>query len=168
MAWTTTTNVSTGDPLPASTFNNQVLGNLNEIYAGRRFGYVTRTTDYAVSAVSTSAAADVFASDITFTADGTSTYWVEFGCALVECGATASSIVAIHLVDGSGNDIYRVALTGQAGNRAPVFTRTPYTPASGSRSVNIRAFYSASAGTLKGDTAGYAPIWMAVYGPDLT
>lgn len=152
---------------------SQNLANVvDAVFASQKqLAYIARGTgsasNYSASTTSASTAADVFSSDITFTADGTSTYWIEFYCALVEVGATAGSAVIVSLTDGGTNELQRIALVGQAGARASAFVRTPYTPASGSRTLNVRAWNVASTGNLFFGSP-YAPGYLSVYGPALT
>ena len=172
MAWTTPATFVSGAILTAAQMNTNVRDNTNALYDSiRRLAYVTRgaagTDNYTVSAGSTGAAADIFASDITFTADGTSTYWVEAYFGLVEVGASAGSEVIPVLVDGTGTDIFRVAVIGQASVRTSFHIRIPYTPAAGSRTINMRAYRATSNGTLYCGAPGPAA-YLAVYGPDLT
>lgn len=172
MAWTTPRTWVAGNILTAAQLNTDVRDNTNALYdSQKRLAYVDKgtggTSNYTASATSVSAAADVFASDITFTADGSSTYWVTFYCSLVEVGATAGSAVIVSLTDGGTNELQRVALVGQAGARASAFVRTPYAPSAGSKTLNIRAWNVNSTGTLYfGGT--YAPGYLGVYGPDIT
>jgi hypothetical protein len=171
MPWTNPETFTAGQTLTAASMNI-VSENTRVLYASQqRLAYIARGTsgadNYSASATSVSGASDVFSSDITFTADGTSTYWVTFYCPLVIVGATASSSVSVSLTDGGSTEVQRVALFGPAGVGASALIRTPYAPASGSRSLNIRAWNVASTGTLTfGGT--YAPGYLAVHGPDIT
>jgi hypothetical protein len=171
MAWTNPTTVSAGSVLTASKWNDEVKGNLDDVYAARRLAYVDRgasgASNYTVSSSTFGGAAEVFSSDISFTANGTSTYWVVFYCPLVIVGSTASSSVTLSLSDGGSNEIARIGLFGVAGLGVPALIRAPYTPSSGSKSLNLRAWNQVSNGTLTFGSP-YVAGFLAVYGPDLT
>lgn len=152
-----------------------VISNLTGGGSNYRLGYQSRTTAYGPGS-SIANAGDVFTSDITWTADGTSTYWIEFYCPFAYSGVAAGSTIELFLVDGSGNSLgrFHVLDQGDGTRRAydSIFVKFPYTPASGSRSVNIRATYGTSSDAALSAGAGGAgvemPMWMAVYGPALT
>jgi hypothetical protein len=160
---------------PAAFWNEQVRDNTDALYQSiRRIGHVTRgasgADNYTVSATTVGAAADVFSSDITWTADGTSSYLIEAFFPAVVIGATATSGVNILLVDGSGTEIARLSEQYQANGEMvnPVNVRFYYTPAAGSRSINIRATRQTSNGTIRmggGAAPGYAPGLLSVFGP---
>lgn len=172
MAWTTPTTFVSGAILTAAQMNTNVRDNTNALYDSiKRLAWQTRgsagTDNFTVSDTTSPGSADIFSSDATWTADGTSTYWVETYFSIVEVGATAGSEVIVTLVDGAGTLIYRLGVIGQASVRHPLHIRVPYTPASGSRSVNVRAYRSVSNGTMYAGSPG--PIaYLAVYGPDIT
>lgn len=143
-----------------------------------RLAYQTRTTDYAISSNTLAGAANVFASNLTWTADGTSTYWLELYTALIASGYTGiSASNSVFLVNSSGTSLGQIALSEKnnvAGERAygSMFVKFPYTPSAGSTSVNIRIQYNSgdNTGTFYGGTGGvgtYMPSWCAVYGPAL-
>lgn len=172
MAWVTPSNVATGDVLTASKWNQDVVENTSVLYTSiRQYGYQTRTTNYAINQTAIASAANVFSSSITFTADGTSTYWVEFYSPQVDTGNAATNAIQIELTDGGSNTLGTLAyLATPAANimRVSVLAKVPYTPASGSKTLNVRAIYAGSAGTLYGGAGGsgtYQPCWLAVYGP---
>jgi hypothetical protein len=128
-----------------------------------------------ISAATIGAAADVFSSDITWTADG-STYRIYLYIPTIETGQTANSFVSVHLVDGSGNDLGRMGYVGYAdGTRSALqgaFNAfTLYTPSSGSVSINIRMIQSGSNGNASfgaGGAGANMSGYLAVYGPDIT
>lgn len=171
MALVSVSTVSTGDVLTATNFN-KLVGNSNDLFAARRLGYQTRTSDYTVNQTAVNASASVFASSITFTADGTSTYWIEFYASQVQTGTAATNIVAIHLSDGGTTDLGRMALVetpAASRNKVPVFAKIPYTPSAGSRTINIAAYYAGGTGTINAGTGagGTMPAWFSVLGPAL-
>jgi len=171
MPWTTPETFTAGQTLTAASMN-AISGNLNALYAPtRQLAYVTRgasgTDNYTVSDTSSPGGTDIFSSDASWTADGTSTYWVEVYFSIVECGASAGSEVIIHLVNGSGTSIYRLGVIGQASVRHIFHVKVPYTPAAGAAAVNVRAYRAVSNGTMYAGSPG--PVaYLAVYGPVLT
>lgn len=177
MAYTPPTTVTAGSVLTASRYNADVVENVSQIYNSiQRIGQQTRATDYTANQTALASAGDVFSSDITWTADGTSTYMIEFYCARVATGgAGAGAATQVHLVDGSGNDLGIIGIVvtpAAAAMSAMMFARIPYTPASGSRSINVRAIYITSGnGLLYAASYGSGtpvPMRLSVYGPDLT
>lgn len=183
-AVTTGTIICTSSTRPASPFAGQKIWETDTskeyTYTGsawiqtgpapRRLAYVTRgsagTDNYTVSDTTSPGTTDIFSSDASWTADG-STYWIETYFSIVEAGSSAGSEVIIHLVDGSGANIHRLGVVGQASVRHPLFLRVPYTPSAGSAAVNIRAYRSVSNGIMYAGSPG--PVaYLAVFGPDLT
>ena len=155
-----------------------VIGNATGGGSNVRLSYQTNTTNYAVNQTVLASASDIFSSDLTWVADGTSTYWIEFYTSLQATGyAGVSAYTRIYLVNGSGADLGTIALTevnGVSGQRAygSVHVKFPYTPSAGSTSINLRAVYvnGDNTGTLYGGAGGagnYVPMWCAVYGPAL-
>jgi len=180
MAWTNPATATAGSTaLTAAFWNEQVRDNTNELYGSiRRLGFQTRTTDYTINTATLASAADVFSSDITWTADGTSTYWIE-GQVQGYTGDTAGQFVEVFLVNGAGtalNRAYLIAYNMVTGQRLFGTGRfsIPYTPSAGSVSINVRAVYNAASNgaALQASAAGagttYSPMWLAVYGPNLT
>lgn len=176
MPWTTPETFTAGQTLTAASMN-AISGNLNALTGARRLGFQTRTSNYTAEQSAVSSAADVFNNDITFTADGTSTYWVEFYCGRVVSPNTSGVFAWIVLTDGGNNGLGTLGIVfnnAGTGFQIPVSTRAPYTPAAGSRTVNVRivfgeasgmVFYGGSGGTSPGDMF---PMWLAVYGPETT
>ena len=155
-----------------------VIGNATGGGSNVRLSYQTNTTNYAVNQTVLASASDIFSSDLTWVADGTSTYWIEFYTSLQATGYTGeSAYTRIYLVNGSGADLGTIALTernGVYGQRAygSVHVKFPYTPSAGSTSINLRAVYvnGDNTGTLYGGAGGagnHVPMWCAVYGPVL-
>ena len=172
------TDFAPGDILNAAQMND-IGENLEFIYTGVvRLGFGTRTTDYVATATTTAAAADIFSSDITFTADGTSTYFVEFYTMRVINPGSSGPYLSLMLVTGAGTALGSMGLVlgtppGAQGSQAPIHLKVPFTPAAGSTSVNIRGVRSGADFTIAGGNGGTAltdpfPMWMAVYGPDVT
>jgi hypothetical protein len=163
--------------LTAAFWNENVRDNSNAVYQSvQRLGYIQRTTDYNASTNSYTTAADVFASDLTWTADGTSSYQIEFYCPYTFTDIIVDTYLALHLVTGAGGDLGQIAFTGpvQVTNKRAYGTinvKTFYTPTAGSASINIRGV-SASSGTavLSPGTGfgGRVPMWLAIYGPNIT
>jgi hypothetical protein len=177
MAFVTPTNVTVGSVLTASKYNQEVVDNVTEIYAARRLGLETRTTNYTANQTALASASNVFSGSITWTADGTSTYWVEFFSPRVIMPNNAGTFFTLNLVDGSGGGLGMAALVfnnNTTGFQVPLSVRVPYTPAAGSRTVNFRAVKngtgdpSIQAGSGGSGLLDALPMWFAVYGPELT
>lgn len=175
MAWTNPETFTAGQTLTAASMN-KISENVTALSGSRLLGSRTRTTNYT-SDQTTLSMANMFDTGITWTADGTSTYWVEFYCPRLVLPNTGGAYVTLCLVDGSGNGLGAAALilSGSAtGNQMPVYARVPYTPASGSRTINFRAPYGTAAnavwygGSGGATTSDLLPMWMAVYGPQVT
>ena len=147
------------------------------IYQGvQRLAFGTRTTNYSISSTTLAGAADAFASDLTWTADGTSSYRIEAYWPFIESAQTANALIQMWLVDGSGTGLGRLGYVGYAdgtrsGAQGAVNPSYFYTPAAGSTSINMRMIYengpgNASAGA--GGSAANVPAYLAVYGPTIT
>ena len=176
MAWTPPkTDFDPGDVLTAAEMN-AIGGNLEALYVPiQRLAYQERTTTFSVTSTTDPGTTDVFASDLTWTADGTSAYQVVFFCENMATGTTANADVTVNLVTGGGTDLGRLAVVGVGdGTRAhynTVYAVRWYTPAAGSASVNVRAWRNLANGNLNAGAGGPGttmPMWMAVYGPALT
>ena len=176
MPWTTPGTATAGEVLTAAFWNTNVRDNTNELYGSiRRLGYVTRTTDYSITANTVGAATDLFSSDLTFTAIAATAYRVEFYCPYLSTGTGAGDNARIHLCDGSGNDLGLMSFVGNGdGTRRAenqVFAIYNYTPGAGSISLNIRPIKGGGNGNLGGGTGGSGqnmPAYLAVYGPAIT
>jgi len=176
MAYVTPGTVAAGDVATAAAWNvltNDVIA----IYEGvQRLAFGTRTTNYSISSTTVAGAADAFASDLTWTANGTSSYQVEAFWPFIETAQSSSSFVEIWLVDGSGTGLGRLAYIAYAdGTRSAAqgaFSPSYfYTPAAGSTSINIRMITNTTAGNATAGAGGAAanvPAYLAVYGPTIT
>ena len=132
----------------------------------RRFAYTTRTSTLVCSGTSFATGTEVFASDITFTADGTSTYWVEFFLPGFNTDGT-THVTYFGLSDGSTTQIGLLTQYSLvAGFFGSTIQRFPYTPAAGSRSLNVRCWVSGSSSTIYAGVSGadFGPAYLAVYG----
>jgi len=160
-----------------SGIDNQLTTQYNSI---RRLDFQTRTTDYAVNQSVLSSAANLFTSSLSFTADGTSTYWIS-GQVQGYTGDGVGEAVEVFLVNNAGTSINRLAFIGYnqvLGQRIVqvVPFSIPYAPSAGTVTLNIRATFSTGArngAALQGSTANagssfFPPMWLAVYGPNLT
>ena len=178
MALVSPTTVTVGSVLTATQWNSEVKGNLDEVYASRRLGFQTRTTAYTANQThaNIASAGNMFSSDITFTADGTSTYWVEFYCCRVIAPNISAAWSGIYLTDGGSTTLGLMSILfngASIGFQLSCHARVPITPSAGSFTINTRAAASTSSFTWQADTGGSDsldafPMWLAVYGPDLT
>lgn len=140
----------------------------------QRLGYVERTSNYSVNSSSLAGAANFFSSSITFTANGTSTYVVEYFAYRCDTASGANGTVEPIVVDGSGNAIRQVGFVGVGDGTRPaygtIYTRVPLVFGAGSQTINLRwIFGNAGNGTIfAGNTATTPPSYLAVYGPVLT
>jgi len=149
--------------------NLSAFGGALPIYPGGTVytAEVSRTTNpSAITNNSFSTVPDVFASNLTFVADG-STYIVEFYCAGVS--NTNISTTYFGLSNGSTTDLGTlglVTISGANHNESAYFQRT-YTPAAGSVSLNIRAYTDAGSTTLScgangAGSSGRPPMFLRV------
>jgi hypothetical protein len=136
----------------------------------RRYGFQSRTSDFTVNSTTVAASGNVFSNFITWTADGTSTYKVEFWAYIRTDTGNASS-VNVHLVDGSGNAItgsewFQLGFVDNGQSmRAPCYAVHYITPSAGSYSVNVRATYTWWYGTIHGSAS--RPAYLTVTGPGI-
>jgi hypothetical protein len=178
MAWTTPGTAVAGDVLTAAFWNSNVRDNSDALYQStKRITYIQRTTEYTSTATAVASASDVFSSDLSWTADGTSAYQIEFYCPFSYTGTILDNSLAVYLVNGSGTSLGVIAVTGPSAvssKRAysPIFVKTFYTPAAGTASINVRGVSSAGsdAGLVAGTATGTERVamYLAVYGPDIT
>jgi len=178
MAWTTPGTAVAGDVLTAAFWNSNVRDNSDALYQStKRIAYIQRTTEYTSTATAVASATDVFSSDLSWTADGSSAYQIEFYCPFSYTGTILDNSLSVYLVTGSGTSLGVIAVTGPAvvsTKRAysPIFVKTFYTPAAGTASINVRGVSSAGsdAGLVGGTATGTERVamYLAVYGPDIT
>lgn len=177
MAWVTPTDVAPGDAILASLYNQDVVANTNALYQSiQRLAYIERNSNYTVDQATIAAAADVFSSDLTITADGTSAYLFKLWIPNLTSGSSSGAQVVVSFVNGSGTDLGIIANpdtkpSGAVQNHVSLHAEFYYTPSAGSQSFNIRARRNVSNGTLTagaGGAATFLPMWFAIYGPAQT
>lgn len=178
MAFTTPGTAVAGDVLTAAFWNSNVRDNSDALYQStKRITYIQRTTEYTSTATAVASASDVFSSDLSWTADGTSAYQIEFYCPFSYTGTILDNNLAVYLVNGSGTSLGIIALVGPSqvsGRRgySPIFAKTFYTPSAGTASINVRGVSTAGsdAGLVGGTATGTERVamYLAVYGPDIT
>jgi hypothetical protein len=169
MAFVTPTDVTVGSVLTASKYNQEVVENTKVIRDSIiRLGFRTNNTT-ATSATTVGAAADVFATDLTWTADGTSAYVVEGYIPLLDTAAVIGAFAQVFLVNGAGTSIGIAAMVTRPDTALPAtaspFFRTFYTPAAGAAAVNLR-LVAPNTATATGSSG--LPMHLAVYGPPTT
>ncbi len=136
--------------------------------------YIERTTDYVFTATTIATSTDMFSSDLTFTADGTSSYLVVFYSGAGQSHTGASGVISVFLTDGGNNGLGKMTShqhDGAAEISPGGIAQRYYTPASGSRSLNVRATVNNATGTLlmsDGNGTNNMPGYLAVFGPILT
>ena len=175
MAWTTPGTATAGDVLTAAFWNTNVRDNSNALYgAVRRLAYIERTTNYSITATTIATGTDMFSSDLTFTADGTSSYLVAFYAGSYSSHSGSGGVVELYLTDGGNNALGRFSQQqiNTTGNLPGSGVRQRYyTPASGSRSINIRGIVNSGTGTLgmgDGVSTNDMPGYLAIFGPIIT
>lgn len=175
MAWTTPSTYVAGAILTAASLNTNVRDNTNALYSTvQRLAYQQRTTDYTAQGTEPGTNGNIFASNLTWTADGTSAYRVEFFACQMSTGSTAGSEAFISFVNSAGTSLGRMYNVGVAdGTRSAsngVYISWYYTPTAGAAAINARGWRSNSDATIRGGASGagnYVPMFMAVYGPAL-
>jgi len=168
MAWTPTSNVTAGSVLTASGYNDQVLGNLNELYTTvKLLGVRTRDTNLSVAVPNTT---EVFSSDLTLTTVNGVSYRFEFYCPNL---VTANGGYAeFKLTNGSGTVLTRMGTFGNVAIETAAFCVAYYTATGTSTTVNVvlsaggTGTQTARAGNGSGDTLPL--MWLRVFGPDLS
>ena len=169
--------VAAGDVYTAAAHNIQVNNVIALQSAIRRLDYQASTATYTISTTMTNLATapEVFtAADVSFTADGTSSYAVEFYYPQIVCATNAGYNIWIVLCKGDGTALGTLAnVTGNTGQRLPggVF-KFFYTPAAGTQTLNVRCVQetgggngSLPQGATTGYTGSFTPMYLAVYGP---
>jgi len=171
MAWTTPRTWVAGAILTAAEMNVDVRDNENALYdSQKRFAQGTRTTQYDFTATTVALSTDIFAADLAWTADG-SAYKLEFFCPRLALGGTAYA--EVHLVNGAGTDLANWCIALTSGLQTPLHLVYYYTPSAGAQTVNVRGVTPGGGGTCTlfggaGGAATIAPMFMNVYGPDIT
>ena len=145
---------------------------MNAVYSDiKRIGYVQRTTNYTASSSSFAGAADVFASNISFTADGTSTYRIELFVPEVTNEAGTRAFRAALSLNGTQTGRSVLAYSPTASISVSGKVERYLIPAAGATTVNFRFYHDTGQTTaIAGDGTGanVYPMWMAVYGPIIT
>ena len=121
-------------------------------------GYVERTTSQSVTATTFAGASEVFATDLTYVADG-SPVVVEFYAPQVAVGGT---YIVMNLSNGSTGDLGQIAYAASSGTAK---TEYRYTPSAGVQTLNVRAWVQSGTGTLSGGAGGsgqFPPILLRV------
>ena len=169
MAWTAPkTDFASGNILTAAQMN-AIGENLNALTLGRRLGIQERTTDFTVNSATIAGSADIFASDLTWTAVAAAVYVVQFYAPRINAGS--GDYVSINLVTGTGTGLANLWTSSSL--QTPAFTSYHYTPGAGSISINCRATRNVSNGSINAGSGGsgifdWAPAYLAVYGPVTT
>ena len=141
----------------------------------RRLAYTTRTSTYTASSQTVGSAADIFASDLSITADGTSAYRFVFFAPDVYHENGNNTAIYVALVKGDGTFIGLIGSRGRADGTATghsaVSANFLYTPAvSGTQTFNARAYYVTNNGggnPVVNPTTDLA-ISLAIFSPDIT
>ena len=164
MAYVAPSTVSSGDAVTAA--NHNII--VNDVIALREastyVGTQTRATGYTCTSTTVAGAADVFASDITFTAVSGKLYAFELSGQHWFAPSTSSNC-DVYLVNGSGTALYRMAFLRSAGGTiwCPLNLKHLYAAGSGSVSFNIRGVSSSSDAVL--DPGTDQVLRFTIYGP---
>ena len=171
MAWTTPGTAVAGDVLTAAFWNLQVRDNFND-HESRFKSYgtaVTKTSNTNSTATTFAAASNVFASNLTFVADGTSSYVVEFNSPLVYINSAAQVVVSL---GNSGTELGIMGLAVLGTNTGiPFNCRFLWTPTAATYVLNMRFYLSGAGptatiygGTGTGGAGTYMPAYLRVTG----
>lgn len=173
MAWTTPGTATAGEVLTASFWNQQVRDNTNALYDSvRRLGYQERTSSVTTANTSWATASDAFSSNISFTADGTSTYRFYLYVAGISTGGAARAIYTGLNISGTQFGRTGAIYLSSAGfEPGPLIFDRFLVPSAGAKTVNFRFWHDTGACTAvagDGTSNNILPMFMAVYGPILT
>jgi hypothetical protein len=177
MAYVAPTVRSAGDAVTAADYNimaNDVIAIYDSV---KRLDHQTLTGTYSSTSSTMAGAADIFASDLSWSADGASTYillgYYSYGYTGTDLGASknlgfvkgdGSNIKGLVWMDGQNNNTsYRLYSSG--------FFQMHYLPTAGTQTVNMRSWHSGSNtnnSAIIADNSGQAEIFMSVYGPVMT
>lgn len=166
MAYTAPTTVSAGDAVTATAQNILVNNDIALREASTYIGTQTRATDYNITATTVASAADVFASDITFTAISGKLYKFEAYASNMFAGS-ASNNYDIHLVNGAGTSLGVMAFLRSAGGSTwvPFGPQFLYAAGSGSVSFNLRGVKDGGSDGALSAGLNVLPIRFTIYGP---
>jgi hypothetical protein len=152
-----------------------VRDNTNALYgAVRRLAYIERTSNYQTTATTVATAPNMFSSNLTFTADGVSSYLVVFFSGSSMSHSGASGLISVFLTDGGNNALGRLSFHQQSGadeRQNGAIHQRYYTPTAGSQSLNVRAHTNSATLTMlmnNGVGENDVPGFLAIYGPALT
>jgi hypothetical protein len=140
----------------------------------RRLAYTTRTSTYTASSQTVGSAADIFSSDLSITADGTSAYRFVFFAPDVYHENSSNAAIYVALVKGDGTLIGLIGSRGRgdgvATGHSAVSANFLHTPASGTQTFNARAYYvtNASGGNPAVNPSTDLAISLAIFSPDIT
>lgn len=160
-----------GSVLTAAFLNTNYRDNLNDHETRfKQYAFQSQNSMNPTNFASTtfSGSAEVFGTDATWTADGTSTYVVDVYIPLIHNPGASTLQCTVWLSDGSTGQVALLGLPIMvAGMGIPFYGRHFYTPAAGSRSVNVRISVTTLSVNVYGHTAGtsYTPASLRVMGP---
>lgn len=165
MAYVAPSTVSSGDAVTAANHNIIVNDVLALRAASTYIATQTRGTSYTISSTTVAGAADMFASDITFTAEAGKLYKFELYANYFQA-ATADGNYDIFLVNGAGTSVGGMGFlrSGAANIFVPLNIKLLYAAGSGSVSFNIRATKSSGASDGSIDYGAFGARF-TVYGP---
>jgi hypothetical protein len=142
----------------------------------QRLAYQTSTSSYTTATTVPASAANVFATSLAFTADGTSSYLFEMYSPRVSTSALTNDFISMVLFDVGG--AASVGVTGFVqtpvanSNSTALHVRLFVTPTAGSKTYNMRFVHGSSAGVAYAGSGGttntsFMPMFMAIYGPPI-
>ena len=146
---------------------------MNAIYGDvKRLGYQERTTNYTTASTSFAGAANAFTSDITFTADGTSTYRIYLYVPGMNTGAATRAIRASLNLNGTETGRAAIVYSSAGVVQTGAYIIDRYlVPTAGAKTVNFRFYHDIAACVAEGGdgtSSNPQPMYMAVYGPIIT
>lgn len=118
----------------------------------RRLAYITRDTLYSATSSTVAGAANIFASDLSITANGSTAYRFEIYFPSVYAEAVGNGNTSVTLVKGDGTTIGYPGVGGRttSGNVGQYYFYScfSYVPAAGVQTFNVRATHlNANGGT---------------------
>lgn len=162
MSWTTPHTFAVGELLTASSMNTYVSNDLSWLY-GRYVAHGTRTSNVTTTGTTFGAGADLLASALSFTADGTSDYTVQVGGMAIKTSAAAGQQVILNLnLDSADGGLFFEPTEPTSNYQFGLAAECVFTPSSGAHTVNVRMWSSAAGTALAYGGAGGAGVTVPI------
>ena len=173
MPWTTPETFTAGQTLTAASMNAMTANDavLRSGYLAQQRLAIQTTTTFVNTNSSLSGSNEVF-TDLTYTADGTSTYRVEVFIPYIATATNAGANVQVHITNGGTTSVSFLGYVGVGdGTRGainPVYGVYFDTPTAGTRTLNVKGVHGTATGNIGASTGEGMTAFIAVYGPVLT